>query len=72
MSRDPIRPGKILRVIIRDDSPLIHCDDHPSYRSVGVELTDDQLDAIKLRWAGSSRGNDHYESISKCFIEEQK
>jgi hypothetical protein len=30
---------KTLRVIIRNDAPMIFCNDSPSYRSVEIELT---------------------------------
>ena len=62
-------PGRILTVVIRDDSPMIHCGDSPAYRSVQIELTDEQLARIGLRWTYSSGSNDYYEEISRCFIE---
>lgn len=52
---------RVLTVILRDDSPMIFCGDSPSYRSVQVELTDEQWAKIKPR--------DENESISTCFIE---
>jgi hypothetical protein len=58
-----------LTVILRDDSPMIHCGDSPSYRSVQINLTPEQCEALKPRWTGSSAGVDEYESISKAFIE---
>lgn len=72
MSANPlpaIYPCRTLTVIIRDDSPLIHCGDSPAYRSVGIEFTDEQIDALKCRHTHSSMGNHGYESISSCFIE---
>ena len=59
----------ILTVILRNDSPMIHCGDSPSYRSVQIELTPEQCEMIKPRWTGSSSGADEYEGISKAFIE---
>jgi hypothetical protein len=32
-------PGAVLTVIIRDDSPMIHCGDSPSYRTVSITAT---------------------------------
>ena len=57
-----------LTVIFRNDSPMIHCGDSPSYRSVQIELTPEQCEAIKPRWTGFSSGVDNYEEISKAFI----
>lgn len=62
-------PGKTLTVMIRDDAPMIHCNDSPSYRSVRIELTDEQRDSIGLRATGVTSGNPIYESISKCWLE---
>jgi hypothetical protein len=62
-------PGNILTVVIRNDAPLIHCGDCPSYRSVRIELTDEQLNLLGLKWTSSSGKDDYYEEISRCFIE---
>lgn len=62
--------GKILTVLIRDDTPMIHCNDTPAYRSVRIELTDEQREQIALRATGSTSGNPIYEAISKCWLEE--
>lgn len=70
MDRPNLKPGRILRVVIRDDSPMIHCCDSPSYRSVAIELTDAQRERIGLRCTGTCSGVPNYEVISKCFIEE--
>ena len=58
-----------LTVIFRDDAPLIHCGDCPSYRSVQIVLTPEQCEAIKPRRTGSNGTQDTYEEISKCFLE---
>ena len=42
------RLNGVLTVIIRDDSPVIHCNDVPSYRTVRIELTTEQIDRIEL------------------------
>ncbi len=49
-----------LTVILRNDSPMIHCGDSPSYRSVQVDLTPDQCAAIAPRKTESSGGTDEY------------
>ncbi len=53
-------PSNQLTVIIRDDGPLVHANDAPSYRSVRIELSDAQLAQL---------GMHGMESISRCFIE---
>ena len=62
---------KILTVIIRNDGPLIFCNDSPSYRSIHIPLTKDQLNMIDLKVIGKNNGIDIYEKISNCFIEEK-
>ena len=64
-----ILPNNELTVIIRDDSPLIFCDDSPTYRSVTINLTNEQLQKLKLRWIGERNRKNFHETISKCFIE---
>lgn len=67
--KSEILPNNQLTVIIRDDSPLIFCDDFPVYRSVTINLTDDQIQKLKLRWIGERNRENFYETISECFIE---
>ena len=50
-----------LTVIFRDAFPLIHFGDAPSYRSVQIELTTSQIEALVLRL--------ETEEISRCFLE---
>ncbi len=57
-----------LTVILRNDFPLIF-GDCPSYRSVQVELTPEQCQAIMPRYTGKQGGAALYEDISKAFIE---
>lgn len=64
-----IYPSNQLTVIIRDDSPMMHCNDSPSYRSVSILLTDEQILKLGLKLTDTVSGTNHYESISKCFIE---
>lgn len=64
-----IDPGHTLTVVLRNDAPLIHCNDSPSFRSVRVELTPEQIQALQLQWTHGSGNADFYENVSKCFIE---
>lgn len=68
MSKDYRQPDNILKVIIRNDAPMVFCNDTPSYRSVDIELTEDQMDKIKLRHVGTSGKTKYYEDISRCFL----
>ena len=52
--------GKWLTVVIRDDAPIIHSNDAPSYRSVRLELT--SIQRAKLAMS-------QHEAISPCFVE---
>lgn len=61
-------PGRVLTVVIRDDGPLSF-DDCPSYRSVRLELTENQRQMLALRQFGYCGGQPQYEEISRCFIE---
>jgi hypothetical protein len=61
---------KSLRVIIRNDAPMIFCNDSPSYRSVEIELTPDQQAKLALQWCGSQGGTRLYESISNAFFDD--
>jgi hypothetical protein len=58
-----------LTVIIRNDGPMIFCGDSPSYRSVQIELTDEQQEKLKLKYIGQSGGREYTEQYSLCFLE---
>jgi hypothetical protein len=62
-------PGNQVTVIIRNDAPLIHCVDSPSFRTVRIALTPEQVNALELEWVSTSNGIDHYEEISKMILE---
>ena len=65
-------PSDTLTVIFRDDSPTIHCGDSPSYRTVRIKLTDEQREALALKYL-FSRGNNHFwEDISRAIIEPEE
>jgi len=68
---DTKKPRYKLTVIIRDDSPMLTCGDSPSYRSVGIPLTDEQLALLKLRHTCTISGEDYTEQISNCFLERE-
>ncbi len=65
-------PSDTLTVIFRDDSPMIHCGDSPSYRTVRVKLTDEQREALALRFSFTSGGNHFWEDISRAIIEPEE
>jgi len=67
----PLAGPKTLRVIIRDDSPMIFLQDSPAYRSVEIELTPEQQGKLALQWCGSQGGTQFYETISKAFFDDQ-
>lgn len=61
--------GGTLTVVIRDDSPMFHCGDCPSYRTVVLQLTDEQISALKLMESSRSGETIYYESISRAVLE---
>ena len=56
----------VLTVIIRSPRPMVIFGDGPSYRSVRVPLTDEQVAMLTLNKAAEP---DYYEEIDRCFIE---
>ena len=70
MWSDRLPPTQIT-VVIRDDNPMIHCQDSPTYRSVRITLSDEQRNMIALHCMGLSGGTPIYEVISKCFFESE-
>ena len=61
-------PSRKLHVTIRDDAPMVFCGDSPSYRSVEIELTQKQLDRLRLFRTGKAGEEEYFESISR-FVE---
>ena len=57
--------SKTLTVVLRDDAPLVHCGDSPSYRTIQIELTDSQHEAIN-RLVGRVG---EYVDISRLILE---
>lgn len=70
--KEPKYPSGQLTVVIRDDSPMIHCNDSPRYRTVRLTLTPEQREALKLRCTGSSGGAAIYEEVSMCILEPER
>ena len=62
-------PGNQLTVIFRDDGPMIHCGDSPSYRTVRIILTTEQVSALELRHTHTWQGKEQYEEISRVILE---
>ena len=58
-----------LTVIMRDEMPMIIFNDAPRYRSVQIDLTDEQIEKLKPKNVGSQNGEEIYESYSRCFLE---
>lgn len=65
----PIYPCRRLTVVIRNEAPMLFCQDPPTHRTVQIELTEPQVFALRLRWIGHSAGTDYHESVSQCFFE---
>lgn len=63
-------PPKTLRVIIRDAAPLAIMQEPVSHRSVSIELTDEQMERLRLHSHGSAGGAPIYEEVSLVFFEE--
>ena len=63
-------PGTKITVIIRDDSPMIQCEDSPSYRRITFDLTKEQQEMIRLKTTSSVAGMPIFEAVSKVFIED--
>lgn len=61
--------GYVLTVVIRDDGPMDICGDSPSYRSVQIDLTSEQMAALQLQATYQTGGRWYHESVSRCFIE---
>ena len=58
-----------LTVVFRNDGPMVHCGDCPSYRTATIQLTDEQIDELKCRFSYSTGENEFYEEISRAIIE---
>lgn len=61
-------PERKVTVIIRDDSPIWHAGDSPTYRTVVFYLTAEQHALLGLRCVDPS-GVGFYETISQTIIE---
>lgn len=65
------KPNGKLTFIIRDSSPLEFMLEPVTHRTVTIELTEEQINKLSLRWIGN-RDGDLYEEISTVFYEEGK
>lgn len=66
-------PNDTLTFVIRNDAPMIHAGDCPTYRSVQIKLTSEQRLALSLQHTDTGSGGiKNYEVISRCFIEPEK
>ena len=64
--------SEVLRVIIRDDAPMVECNDSPSYRSVAIKLTKEQREKLALNATYCTGGIWYHERYSNIFIEQSK
>lgn len=69
---DPRSPGTRLTVVLRNDAPLIHCSDSPSYRTVVIHLSQEQEAAIMLQYTGHQGRMVHHESVSQLILEPER
>ena len=58
-----------LTVVIRDDSPLVCAGDRPAYRTVQIELTENQRKECRLFSTYTVGGKDFFEQISQTILE---
>ena len=61
-----------LTVIIRDDSPMLHAGDVPTFRTVVLTLTPEQDAALALRVVAKSSVGEIREQISDYVLEQSK
>ena len=66
---DHTYPGRILTVVIRDDSPFVHMQEPVRHRTVRIELTDAQIEQLRMRQTGTVMGVPMYEDVAQCFLE---
>ena len=64
-------PPDTMTVIIRNDAPLVHAGDSPSYRSVRIRLTHEQRTALMLGGCWNA-GNVLWEQVSMIILEQPK
>ena len=64
------KPKGVLRFTIRNDAMTRFLGDPPSYRQITIELTEEQVELLALRYAGSEGGDHFHETISGVFWDE--
>ena len=72
MIREPKKISGTLTFVIRDDAPMIHCNDSPSYRTVTIRMTDEQVACEPLYCTSQTGTNLSYEQVSKIILEPPK
>lgn len=70
--REAVYPQRTLTVVISNVAPLVHLGEPVQQRTVQIELTDEQIEAIKLNWVGTDRGNELHEHVSCCFFDDAR
>jgi len=58
-----------LTVIIRNPANFIFMQEPSTYRSVQIDLTQEQVDKLALEQVGTNCGVRVYEEIAQCFFE---
>ena len=58
-----------LTVLFRDESPMFLAGDSPAYRRVTIDLTQEQMEALRLKRIATISGREIFESVSQCFLE---
>lgn len=61
---------KVLTFVIRNDAPLVCAGSTPKYRTVRIELTDDQVRKVRLKHVGTAAGTEIFEEISLIIPDE--
>lgn len=62
-------PDVMLTVVVRDISPFVFMQEPCVYRSVHIELTDEQRRQLALRNVGVNCGTPVYEEFAQAFLE---
>lgn len=65
-------PSRHLTAVIRDDSPVVHAQASPRYRTVRIALTEYQRRQLGLRWTGRLGATDLFEEIDRLFVEPEE
>ena len=69
MIPDPKQTSGVLTFVIRDDAPMIHCNDTPTFRTVTIYMTDEQKACVQLHCTAMTGSNASYEQVSRVILE---